>query len=83
MELLLVAKPLHLGLEPLPALRNFARVGVLDQEGLLLLLIFHRVSILFVTLQVSIGHATPPDVLVQADLTLEVIVLQMNPLDVG
>ena len=83
MELLLVAKPLHLGLKPLPALGNFARVGVLDQEGLLLLLVFHRVFVFLVDLQPSSLHAAPPDVLVQADLTLKIEVPQVDLLDVG
>ena len=49
---------------------------MLDQEVLLLLLVFHRVFVLLVALQVTSLHAAPPDVLVQTDLTLEVEVLQ-------
>ena len=77
-----MAKPLHLGLEPLPALGHLALIGVLDQEGLLLLLVFSRVFVLLVTLQLPVAHATPPDVLIQTDLTLKMEVPRVDLLDV-
>ena len=83
MQLLCVTKPFHLGFEPLLALGKLALEGVLGYEGRLLLLVFHRVFALLVFLQPTFGHAAPPHVLVQTDLTLKVEVPGVDLLDVG
>ena len=70
MKLLLVPIPLQQGLEALPALGVLALEGVLGKEGLLLHCVLLRVSRLLVPLKLTRGHAAPPHVLVQANLTL-------------
>jgi len=81
-QLLLVARPLQLGLEALPALRVLALKGVLGKEGGLLRCVLLRVSRLLVTLKLIRRHAAPPHILVKTNLTLVQVFPCVTLLDV-
>ena len=68
MQLLLVARHLHLRLEPLSAL--FALKGVFGKEDVLLGLVHVRVLRLLVDLKLTRDHASPPNIVVETNLTL-------------
>ena len=83
MKLLVVPGELNFHLESLLAIGVLTFEGVLGDISLLLSLILLGVFRLHMPLQISPPHGTPPDVLIQTDLTFKAVIPQMNVFDVS